>query len=158
MAGTTKKKAKKANISRASKSEKKTTKDAPIMGRPRKEFDAAIFEELCEIHCTKQEICGIFRFSEDTLENRLREVYGETFTALFKVFSAGGKSSLRRAQYKNAMGGNFAAQQWLGKQWLGQRDKQEIDHSFEPTIIERLDGGEIELGVTQKGFTDESDS
>ena len=37
-----------------------------------------------------------------------------------------GKASLRRMQYGAANKGNVTMQIWLGKQYLGQNDKQEI--------------------------------
>ena len=41
-----------------------------------------------------------------------------------------GKASLRRTQWKTATGGNPTMQIWLGKNMLGQTDKQEIDHNI----------------------------
>ena len=42
-----------------------------------------------------------------------------------------GRASLRRMQYVAAKKGNATMQIWLGKQYLGQKDKQEIEHSGE---------------------------
>ena len=66
------------------------------MGRPPKEIDWKIFDELCEIHCTKEEIANIFNISPDTIENKIRDEFGETFSAYYKKKSANGKKSLRR--------------------------------------------------------------
>ena len=48
-----------------------------------------------------------------------------------------GKISLRRYQFRQAEKGNASLLIWLGKQYLGQTDKQEIDSKeFNPIKIE----------------------
>jgi len=56
-----------------------------------------------------------------------------------------GKSSLRRIQWKSALGGNTTMQIWLGKQYLQQRDM----HSAELTGAkgERLIPAEMVVGL-----------
>ncbi len=95
---------------------------AKPIGRPKIEIDFSQFEKLCEICCTLREIAGWFRCSEDTIERRCLEHYGEHFAEVFKQFSAPGKIALRHAQMQSAVGGNVTAQIWLGKQILGQKD------------------------------------
>ena len=102
----------------------KTAKPKKPNGRPRAEFSQATFESLCSIQCTLSEIAGVMRVSEDTVERRCKEHYGETFAEIYKKLSAVGKSSLRRTQFKMAER-NTAMAIWLGKQYLGQSDKQE---------------------------------
>jgi hypothetical protein len=65
---------------------------------------------------------------------RLQERGYAGFPEFYKQFSAQGKASLRRLQWRAAEGGNVAAQIWLGKQWLGQRDhaRTEITGSVAP--------------------------
>lgn len=97
------------------------------MGRPRLEFDQVLFEDLCHIQCTEAEIAATMRMSVDTLERRVNEIYGCTFAEVFAEKREGGKSSLRRAQWKTAIeSGNPVMQIFLGKNMLGQADKQEI--------------------------------
>jgi hypothetical protein len=96
-----------------------------VMGRPRIEIDWAEFDKLCAIHCTLREIAGWFDCSEDTIELRVKEKYGVTFTEHYSKRNSAGKVSLRRKQYQVAMGGNTALLIWLGKQYLGQTDKNE---------------------------------
>jgi AraC-like DNA-binding protein len=91
------------------------------MGRPKKEFDKTKFEKLCMIMCTEEEIAGVLGFSVDTLQRRCNEEYGTTFAEVYKTFSAAGKASLRRTQFKLAEKSASMAI-WLGKQYLGQRD------------------------------------
>ncbi len=95
------------------------------LGRPKKEIDPSIFEELCNIQCTLSEIAGVFRCSEDTIQNWCKSYYGDTFSVVYKKYSEDGKSSLRRYQMELAKT-NATMAIWLGKQYLGQKDRQEI--------------------------------
>lgn len=95
------------------------------MGRPKKEIDKEIFEELCEIQCTEDEIASVFRCSIDTLSRFCKETYKESFAEVYKKLSEGGKTSLRRKQWKLAETSATMAI-WLGKQYLGQKDSSEV--------------------------------
>ena len=95
------------------------------MGRPVIEIDYSLFESLCEIQCTLPEIAGVLKVSEDTVERRVKEKYGETFAETYKKLSAPGLMSLRRHQFRMAET-NPTMAIWLGKQYLGQSDKTEM--------------------------------
>lgn len=97
------------------------------MGRPLKEIDQKTFENLCGIQCTKEEIAGWFRCSEDTIERWCKRTYGATFAVVFKMHSGQGKISLRRAQFQLAEK-HPAMAIWLGKQYLGQTERLEVAH------------------------------
>lgn len=94
-------------------------------GRPRKEFNWDEFDKLCGIHATQREVADWFEMSEDTVDRRIKEQFGVTFAEHVKQRQAPGKISLRRKQYEMAMNGNVTMLIWLGKQYLGQADKQE---------------------------------
>lgn len=94
------------------------------MGRPKIEINWDEFDKLCQLQCTLKEIAGWFDCSEDTIENRCKEVHGITFSDYFSKKSAKGKISLRRTQWKMAET-NATMALWLGKQYLGQTDKNE---------------------------------
>ena len=96
------------------------------MGRKKIEIDWKIFDGLCEIQCTLVEIASVLKVSEDTIERRIKENFNKTFAEHFKIQSAGGKTSLRRAQFNAALNGNTALLIWLGKQYLGQSDRQDV--------------------------------
>ena len=102
--------------------EKKT--DNPNMGRPRIDIDWSEFDKLCAIQCTLMEIASWFDCSEDTIELRVKDTYGVTFTERFKQKAGKGKISLRRIQWKMAEK-NPTMALWLGKQYLNQKDRQE---------------------------------
>lgn len=87
------------------------------------DFDKIV--EMCKINCTRDEVCAVFGFSEETLNRRLAERGEVNFASLYKKYSGHGKVSLRRLQCKSAEQGSVPMQIWLGKQWLGQRDTPE---------------------------------
>jgi len=89
-------------------------------GRPRIKIDYAACEKLARIMCTQSEIAEVLGVSLSTLE------HDKEFLRIHKKGIEAGKASLRRMQWKSAEGGNVTSQIWLGKQYLGQRDKQEL--------------------------------
>jgi hypothetical protein len=95
------------------------------MGRPKKEVDFDMLEKLCSISCTADECATILKMSVDTIERALKSELELTFAAFYKRHAGQGKVSLRRKQFEVAMTGNVSMLIWLGKQWLGQTDKQE---------------------------------
>lgn len=105
------------------------------MGRPKKQIDPAQFESLCEIMCTKEEICGVLKITDKTLDRWCRETYKENYSEVYKKASANGKKSLRRIQFKLAEK-NASMAIFLGKNYLGQRDS--IDYE-DTTALEKLD-------------------
>jgi hypothetical protein len=112
-------------------------------GRPRKQVDLALAEELAGIFCTQEEIAGILKVSVDTLQRN------KDFCGMYKRAQETAKSSLRRAQFKKAMEGNVVMQIWLGKQYLGQSDKQQISGPEEGPIqiAQKMPDEEIEKRV-----------
>ena len=92
------------------------------MARPRKVINQKQFESLCAIQCTEEEICNVLDVSEKTLITWCNEVYGESFSKVFRQKRDLGKTSLRRNQWKLAEKGNSTMQIWLGKQILKQSE------------------------------------
>ena len=113
------------------------------MGRPQKEIRQDIFEGLCKIQCTLEEIAGVFSCSIDTVERWCKRTYKATFADINKSFSAYGKSSLRRYQFEMAKK-NASMAIWLGKQYLGQRDNIEVE---DKEAMKRLD---MILGIVKE--------
>ena len=106
-------------------------------GRPRKEIDKSLFEKLCGLQCTKEEIAGVVEVSEDTVERWCKRTYKATFSEVYKKFSAKGKMSLRRLQFKLAEKSASMAI-FLGKQYLGQTDKLETTDSEAVDILKAI--------------------
>lgn len=98
------------------------------MGRPEKPIDWKVFEELCHIQCTHEEIANVCKISRSALYERALKEYGEDFPTVYKKFTDVGKMSLRRTQFKLSQK-NTAMAIWLGKQYLDQKDHQEVKES-----------------------------
>ena len=45
------------------------------MARPKIEIDKNLFEKLCQIQCTKEEICSIFECDEKTITRFCEDTY-----------------------------------------------------------------------------------
>lgn len=120
---------------------KKTGPKGPTKPMSDKEFEQLV--NMIRIQCTRDEICDILGMSDTTLNRRIKEqgIPGvDNFEALYKKHQGEGKASLRRAQWKAAQDGNPTMLVWLGKQMLGQKDKQELsgpDGGAIPVKIER---------------------
>jgi len=99
------------------------------MARPPREIDYSIIEGLARIQCTNEEIAATIGFSVSGFHKR-RKNDPELVEALEKGREVG-KMSLRRLQWDAAKGGNNTMLVWLGKQYLGQSDKQEVKQSGE---------------------------
>lgn len=87
-------------------------------GRPKKEIvltPEQLIEDMAKIGCTAEEIATVTGIARSTVYER--------FSDALEKGRAAGKESLRRAQFKTAIGGNAVMQIWLGKQYLGQTDK-----------------------------------
>jgi len=136
----------------AEKTEKEDKrKTSKKMGRPRVSFDFRQLDELCKLHCTKDEIANILGVSLKSLERRIFEETGLTFGSYFKQKSSHGKRSLRKKIRDMAESGHWGAAQHLARHWLGEWDKQEVEINIKPTIIETVDGTPaLELGITQQ--------
>lgn len=105
------------------------------MARPRIQIDEEQFKKLCAIQCTEQEIASWFNCSPDTIERWCKRTLKFGFADAFKRYSAEGKISLRRTQFKMAQK-NCTMAIWLGKQYLGQTDTVKVDQS---EVLNKLD-------------------
>lgn len=108
-------------------------------GRPKKELDYELIEDLAKIQCTQEEIASCLKVNVSTLKR------DEKFCTIYKNGQEQGKKSLRRYQYDCAKKGNSAMLIWLGKQYLGQKDNIDVttskmeDDALTKAIKESLD-------------------
>lgn len=109
------------------------------MGRKRINIDKAEFEKLCRMQCTEAEISAFFDVSDDTILRWCQRTYKKTFEEVFAEKRAGGKASLRRAQFDLALTGNATMLIWLGKQWLGQCEKPARNDEAEDSISDEVE-------------------
>lgn len=100
-------------------------------GRPTKEFDKKAFQDLVGLGCSQEEICWYFRdpdgkvANKDTLSRWCKRTFGVNFQEYFEQngFMAL-KIRLRRNQFELSKKSAIMAI-FLGKNYLGQTDKQE---------------------------------
>lgn len=114
-------------------------------GRPQKVLNKEGIEtiqKLAEIMCTDEEIAGIIGMTTDTLMNARNR---ELFTAAREKGRTHGKESLRRLQFKIAQNGNASMAIWLGKQYLGQTDKQETTINDASVSFEIVGASKIKI-------------
>lgn len=115
-------------------------------GRPKIQIDKIMFEKLCGLMCTEDDIANFFNCSIDTINNWCKSEYDMTFSDIYKKKSVVGLISLRRNQWKLSEK-NASMAIWLGKQYLGQTDKVETTGEIKttPTIkLEVVDNSELE--------------
>ena len=143
----------KATASKVKATTKRATKKTPVtekkkMGRPKAVIEARQFEELCRMQCTQREICAVLGVTDKTLARWCKEHYDLPYSEAYNKYADCGKSNLRHIQFRMAEAGSERMAIWLGKQYLGQSDKQDIQ------IAEIDDGvrGEIE------GFLNDNES
>jgi len=104
------------------------------MARPLINIDQKMFENLCFIQCNLEEIAKAFGVSADTIERWCKRTYQKRFADIYKEKAGDGRIALRRFQFRLAEK-NVAMSIWLGKQWLGQYDKQEETRTEKISIL-----------------------
>jgi hypothetical protein len=115
------------------------------MGRPKANIDWKRVDHLLTCQCDGVGIAGILGVSPDTLYRACQEEHNIGFAEYSAQKKSEGKELLRAKQFENAMNGDKTMQIWLGKQYLGQKDKNDIttdDKPITPTefVVEVLDG------------------
>lgn len=115
-------------------------------GRPKivwNDQQYATLEGLCGIQATIEEIESVLNIDHKTINRLCKAHYKDAkgnpmdFSQIYKKYSSTGKMSLRRSQFKCAEAGNVSMLIWLGKQYLGQSEKQEttvVDSNISFTI------------------------
>jgi len=94
-------------------------------GRPRLQLDLRQVEELARIACTEEDMAAVLGVSVDTIQRRKRT--SAEFRGVIEKGRASLRNSLRRLQVKKALEGNTTMLIWLGKQLLGQSDRQSAE-------------------------------
>lgn len=96
------------------------------MGRPRLNIDPEQVKLLAGIGCPVDEIALVLGCDKRTLERR--------YAAVIETGRADIRKSLRRKQVELALKGDRTMLIWLGKQLLGQRDEQRMEHAGGITV------------------------
>jgi hypothetical protein len=104
------------------------------MGRPMVQIDWDEFDDLCQFHCTLEEIAGWYRCDVKTIENACKREKGETFSSYADKKRGVGRASLRRVQWQKALAGDKTMLIWMGKQHLGQSDQQKVSQDIKSQV------------------------
>ena len=127
-------------------------------GRPRIQIDRGIFENLCALQCTLEDIAGCFGCSHDTIERWCRREYRRNFAEIFEEKRGKGRISLRRTQWKLAERSPAMAI-FLGKNYLGQTDRQDVKLSgkvgvmtIADLMLEDDDGADTDAGNPETDY------
>ena len=111
------------------------------MGRPKKAIDSELLRSLARLGCTWDEIAAVLQIARGTFSARMKE---KKYRDAYDRGIAEGNTSLRRAQYDSAVGGNATMMIWVGKNRLGQTDRVETHNETtvhdDSNAIEKLTG------------------
>jgi hypothetical protein len=102
------------------------------MGRPATEsakIDRAELEKLMRLYPSEQEAADWFDVTIKTLMRFIRKEFGSSFVQLREKSFTRTKVAIKRSQLEKAMKGDNTMLIWVGKQYLGQRDKNSHEHS-----------------------------
>ena len=95
------------------------------VGRPKVELDLLELQKLCRLNCTMPEIAAFFNIPLRTLEDKYTN--DQNIRDAIDKGRNEGKLSIRRKQIQIMEKTNNSTMAiWLGKQLLGQKDRQEI--------------------------------
>lgn len=113
-------------------------------GRPKKEFNKRLFEDLVGIGCTEAEICWMFRdergtpVDHETLSKWCKRTFGKGFSQ-YKQENGGLARNIRIRQNQMTLCKTSAAMAiFLGKNYLGQSDGVKVEADLKASTIEKL--------------------
>jgi hypothetical protein len=109
----------------------------PSEGRPEKPIDLVVVERAASIGCTPEEIATVCKIGRSAFFDRMK-THPEVADAIDRG-RENGRATLRRLQWQRANAGSDTMQIWLGKQLLGQRDKQAVEHGVDEGLEMILD-------------------
>jgi hypothetical protein len=97
------------------------------MARTKVNIDWERIEKMAMAGANGQQIAAAIGVHYDTLVNRYKETHSSDFSQYLQAKREKGNELLLRKQYEIAMTGDRTMLVWLGKQRLGQREKQDTD-------------------------------
>lgn len=120
-----------------------------MAGRPKANIDWEYIGRLGEAGASCNGIAAVVGVDEKTLRNRCESDHNCHFSEFLRQKKAKGDEHLRDKQYEVAMTGNVPMLIWVGKNRLGQSDKQEV--STDPRINDLK--SKIQARAAEKGVT-----
>lgn len=104
-------------------------------GRPKKKIDWNIVDKLLEADCEGTEIAAYLGMHPNVLYERCKKEKKCNFSEYLQEKKAKGNSLLKVKQYELAMKKDKTMLVWLGKQRLGQKDKQEVEQNTTASVV-----------------------
>lgn len=122
---------------------KSPKKKRPGFGRPSIEIDFKFLERICEYPLKKRQVAHIMGICDDTLEKKVREKYGITFSDFLAQKGGKRRFTLIETMYEVAtQHKNVGMLIYLSKNWLQMSDMPEPDDdSNEDEIIYETEWG-----------------
>jgi hypothetical protein len=104
---------------------------------PNKKIDIELAGKLAQAGSNGVQIAAHFGVHPDTLRDRIVDVTGfSDFSSWLQDKKAKGDSLLLTKQYDIAMQGDRTMLVWLGKQRLGQSDKQDVQGEVHMSVVD----------------------
>ncbi len=127
------------------------------MGRPKKNIDWDVLDQLCELRLTAKDCAAILKIDQETMQSRIYECYKITFSEYRETKLARTRRSLIEKALLMANGGCKTMLIFCLKNLCGWKDmiKQDNTYEIKPMVINRLDGGKVELGFKNKQDRDD---
>ena len=104
------------------------------MARPKVNIDWNTVDKLLEADCEGTEIAAQLGINPLTLYKRCEQDNKLSFSKYLQEKKASGNSLLKAKQFSIAMSGDKTMLIWLGKQRLGQKEKQDISHTIKDEL------------------------
>lgn len=110
------------------------------VGRPEKEFNWEVLDAILQYGASKLDCAELTGVSEDTIDRRIKEEHGKNFSEYREAKKSKMRMKLRQKQFEMALKGNVPLLIWLGKNELGQSDKNEMEAKLQTIKIDKDDG------------------
>ena len=104
------------------------------MARPKVDIDWKRVNELLEADCEGTEIAAHLGIVPETLYRRCEADNKISFSKYLQEKKASGNSILKEKQFTIAKDGDKTMLIWLGKQRLGQSEKQDLSHTIKDEL------------------------
>lgn len=106
--------------------DKKLVGEKDIGGRPPTKINWEVMDGILQFGARLTDCVELVGVSDVTIQKKIKEKFNMTFTEYRDLKMSKMRIKLLQKQYDSAMSGNVAMLIFLGKQYLGQSDKQEI--------------------------------
>lgn len=115
-------------------------------GRKKYDIDWKVVDHFLTCGCTGTQVAAKIGIGPDCLYFRVKEEFGVDFSAYRQQKRSAGETLVKEAQFDEAVRKrNTSMLIWVGKQMLGQSEKQEVTHDGKvPVQIVSYNGKKLE--------------